>query len=76
MVARVTLELALRKEYDYAIPAEFAGRIEVGSRVKVPFGHRQVLGVVTAVAEDSPHTNLKPIARKPGALKRFLESRD
>lgn len=66
MIARVTLEMALRKEFDYAIPAEFAGRIEVGTRVKVPFGHRQVLGVVTAVAEASPHTNLKPIARVIG----------
>ncbi|HTH48647.1 MAG TPA: hypothetical protein VMB21_14135, partial [Candidatus Limnocylindria bacterium] len=53
MVARVTLELALRREFDYAIPAELAGRVEVGTRVKVPFGHRQVLGVVTALAEES-----------------------
>ena len=36
MIARVTLEIALRKEFDYAIPPELAGRIEVGSRVKVP----------------------------------------
>ena len=66
MVARITLELALRKEFDYTIPADFAERVEVGTRVKVPFGHRQVLGVVTALAEDSSHTSLKPIARVIG----------
>ena len=67
MIARVTLEIALRKEFDYLIPPELAGRIEVGSRVKVPFGPRQVMGVVTALAEDSPHTNLRPIAKVIGA---------
>ena len=63
MVARVTLEIALRKEFDYAIPPELAPRIEVGTRVKVPFGPRQVNGIVTAVAEESTHTNLRPIAK-------------
>jgi primosomal protein N' (replication factor Y) len=61
MVARVTLEIALRKEFDYAIPPEFADRVEVGTRVKVPFGHRQVMGCVTALAEQSTHTNLRCI---------------
>ena len=67
MVARVTLEIALRKEFDYSIPPDLADRIEVGSRVKVPFGSRQVLGIVTAVADSSPHTNLKPITNVIGA---------
>src|SRR6266540_2649050 len=66
MVARVTLEIALRKEFDYAIPPEFADRIEVGSRVKVPFGPREVLGVVTALIEESTHTNLRFIAKVIG----------
>ena len=67
MVARVTLEIALRKEFDYLIPPELAGRVEIGSRVKVPFGHRQVLGCVTALVAESTHTNLRPIARLIGA---------
>jgi len=66
MIARVTLEIALRKEFDYAIPAELKERIEVGSRVKVPFGPRQVLGVVTALAEESTHTNLREILKVIG----------
>ena len=67
MIARVTLEIALRKEFDYAIPEEFAERVEVGSRVKVPFGPRQVLGVVTALIEESTHTNLRAILKVIGA---------
>ncbi len=67
MIARVSLELALRKEFDYAIPAELTGQVDVGSRVQVPFGPRKVLGVVTAMAEESGQTNLKPIIKIIGA---------
>jgi primosomal protein N' (replication factor Y) len=66
MIARVTLEIALRKEFDYSIPAEFAPQIEIGSRVKVPFGPREVLGVVTSLIEESTHTNLRPILKVIG----------
>jgi primosomal protein N' (replication factor Y) len=67
MIARVSLEIALRKEFDYLIPAELAGQIEAGSRVQVPFGVRKILGTVTALAEESAHTNLKPILKVIGA---------
>ena len=67
MIARVTLEIALRKEFDYVIPPELATRVDVGSRVQVPFGPRKVLGVVTAVAEESAHAQLKPILKVIGA---------
>jgi primosomal protein N' (replication factor Y) len=67
MIARVSLEIALRREFDYAIPPELAARVDVGSRVQVPFGPRKVLGVVTAVAEESAHANLKPILKIIGA---------
>jgi len=67
MIARVSLEIALRKEFDYAIPAELAGQVDVGSRVQVPFGARKVLGVVTAVAEESAQTRLKSIIKIIGA---------
>ncbi|MBC8003740.1 MAG: primosomal protein N' [Opitutaceae bacterium] len=66
MIARVTLEIALRKEFDYAIPVGMAEQIEVGSRVKVPFGPRQVMGCVTALLEESTHTNLRSILKIVG----------
>ena len=67
MIARVSLEIALRKEFDYSIPAELAQQIEVGSRVQVPFGARKIFGTVTALAEESGHANLKPILKVIGA---------
>jgi len=67
MIARVSLEIALRKEFDYLIPPGLAGQIDVGSRVQVPFGPRKVLGVVTALAEESAHASLKPILKVIGA---------
>ena len=66
MIARVTLEIALRKEFDYLIPPELTDAIEVGSRVKVPFGPRQVLGCVTGLVEQSTHTNLRSILKVIG----------
>ncbi len=66
MIARVTLEIALRKEFDYSIPPELVGQVDVGSRVQVPFGPRKVLGVVTAIAEESAHARLKPIIKVLG----------
>jgi primosomal protein N' (replication factor Y) len=67
MIARVSLEIALRKEFDYLIPPGLAGQVEVGSRVQVPFGPRKIFGCVTALAEESARTNLKPILKIIGA---------
>ena len=67
MIARVTLEIALRKEFDYLIPSELEGIVEVGTRVQVPFGARKVLGCVTGLVEKSEHATLKPILKVIGA---------
>ena len=67
MIARVTLEFALRREFDYLIPPELTGQVEVGSRVQVPLGARKVMGCVTAVAEESGQTRLRPILKIIGA---------
>src|SRR5215471_15553577 len=67
MIARVTLELALRREFDYLVPPSMEGQVEVGSRVQVPLGARKVMGCVTAVAEKSDHPRLKPILKVIGA---------
>ena len=67
MIARVTLEIALGKEFDYLIPDELQSNVEVGSRVKVPFGPRQVLGCVTGLADKSEHAKLRAILKVVGA---------
>jgi len=61
VIARVALDLALRKEFDYAVPADLEARLEVGARVKVPFGRREILGSVVALVDSSPQTNLREI---------------
>jgi len=63
MIAQVTLDIAIGKEFDYLIPDDLLGQIEVGSRVKVPFSHREVLGCVTALCEHSPHPGVRPILK-------------
>jgi len=67
MIARVTLEIVLRKEFDYVVPPELEPAVTVGSRVQVPFGPRKVLGVVTGLAEESDQPRLKPILKVIGA---------
>ena len=67
MIARVTLDLAVRREFDYLIPNELEQNVCDGTRVKVPFGSREILGVVTAVLSESPHSNLREIIKIVGA---------
>src|ERR1043165_9287480 len=67
MIARVSLEIALRKEFDYLIPPGLQGLVDVGSRVQVPFGPPKVLGCVRGLAEESAQTKLKPIIKVIGA---------
>ena len=66
MIARISLEIALRKEFDYLIPPGLIGQVEIGTRVQAPFGARKIFGTVTALAEESAHANLKEILRIVG----------
>ena len=66
MIARVALDLILRKEFDYYIPPQMQGLVTVGSRVKVPFGSRLVMGSVTALLQESKHPSLKSINKVIG----------
>ncbi len=61
MIARVTLELPLRREFDYLVPDSLEADVAIGSRVKVPFGSRECLGCVTAFPVTSPNTILRSI---------------
>jgi len=66
MIARVILEIALGKDFDYLVPTELENVVQVGSRVKVPFGPRYVYGFVSELAEKSFYPELKPIAKVVG----------
>ena len=61
-VAKVIVDLALDKEFDYEIPAELEGRVKVGTMVSVPFGRSRRDGYVLSLADASDYAGkLKPI---------------
>ncbi len=67
MIARVTLDLALGRDFDYRVPPELAARAVVGARVKVPFGPRQVLGTITGLLDSAEAERpLKPVLKVLG----------
>jgi primosomal protein N' (replication factor Y) len=72
-VARVVVEQSLDREFDYSIPAGFAGRVQVGCRVEVSFGRRVCHGYVVALADRSEHPVLKPILSVVGDGPLFRE---
>ena len=52
MVARVLVEIASQavdKTFDYLVPSSLENVIQVGIRVLVPFGNRQIEGFVLAL---------------------------
>ena len=56
MYAEVIVDVAaypIDRPFDYSVPVSFRALIESGSRVKVPFGNRQVLGFVTALKSET-----------------------
>ncbi len=74
MVAHVVTDIALDKVFDYAVPTGMAGDMAVGSRVKVPFGRREVLGYVVELSSDKPLSGLKSITEKVGREPLILPS--
>jgi primosomal protein N' (replication factor Y) len=52
-VQPMTSTRALRGPFDYVLPEELRGGVGVGSMLIVPFGRREVLGVVVGLAEHS-----------------------
>ncbi len=61
-VVQVAVPAPLRRTFDYLLPATLAVPV-VGARVRVPFGRRQAIGVVTAVHTHSevPVSKLRPL---------------
>jgi len=87
-VAVVRVDLRINREFDYRIPMELSDRVVAGTRVRVPFGKRKILGTVlevrapAGVAQESPlcPPNLKSIlevigspALLPSALLKLAE---
>jgi primosomal protein N' (replication factor Y) (superfamily II helicase) len=58
----MTTARALRGPFDYLLPEALRGDIDVGSMLVVPFGRRQVLGVVVGLADSSEVAQEKLLA--------------
>jgi primosomal protein N' (replication factor Y) len=61
-VEPMTTARALRGPFDYRLPEELVGEVRVGSTLVVPFGRREILGVVMALAETSEVSEEKLLA--------------
>jgi primosomal protein N' (replication factor Y) (superfamily II helicase) len=62
MIVEVALPVPMRGGFDYLLPEEIA-RPMPGARVRVPFGSRQLIGVITAIKQgsDQPTDKLRQI---------------
>ena len=59
--ARVIIDRAIRRELDYSIPESLAERVNIGSRVRVPFRDTSALATVVAVLDETDATGVRPI---------------
>jgi primosomal protein N' (replication factor Y) len=58
----MTTARALRGPFDYRLPQELSDGVDVGSMLVVPFGRREVLGVVVGLADSSDVAEEKLLA--------------
>jgi primosomal protein N' (replication factor Y) len=76
-IAKVVVDVALDREFDYRIPTHLADAVRIGSRVAVPFGGRVIQGYVVGLVEHSAHPYLKElgdvVGKKPLLSDKILE---
>jgi primosomal protein N' (replication factor Y) len=58
---RVIVDRAIHRELDYSVPENLAGRVGVGSRVRVPFRDKSALATVVTIPEESDAKGIRPI---------------
>jgi len=68
LIAKVAVPVPLYGLFDYIVPPEYSNNIQKGCRVTVPFGRKQMVGMVVSVGNESEF----PIAR----LKAIIENLD
>ena len=64
--ARVVVDVAVDRAFDYIIPNQYNDQIQIGSRVSVPFGPRYVQGYVIERITQTTAKAPKPIAKRIG----------
>jgi primosomal protein N' (replication factor Y) len=71
---RVIIDRAIQRELDYSVPETLAGRIGIGSRVRVPFRDKSALATVLATLEQSEAKGIRPIEALVGEAPAISES--
>jgi len=61
-IAKVRVDVAVDREFDYRIPPELEGSVRLGSRVAVPFGPNMREGFVVGFVESSSFARIRDIA--------------
>ncbi|MEI6788282.1 MAG: primosomal protein N' [bacterium] len=61
MIAKVVVDVAVDKEFDYLIPDSLSAQVKLGSRVNLSFGSRTTQGYVVGFSASSGHPKLKAI---------------
>jgi len=66
--ARVLVDGTTDREFDYLVPGSLAESVLVGTRVRIPFRHRQLVGTVVALPAESgvDASKLRPLAEVVG----------
>ena len=59
MTAKVAIDLALDRLFDYAVPPEMEKKLSVGQLLSVPFGHRVARGFAMEVSDGPAPAGLK-----------------
>ena len=66
LVAQIQVDTGvyhLDQPYDYSIPSQLIDHVSIGVRVQVPFGGREVEGLILGIADGSAIGGLKPISK-------------
>jgi primosomal protein N' (replication factor Y) len=74
MIAKVVVDVAVDKEFDYLIPDSLIAQVRLGSRVNLSFGPRQTQGYVVGFSHSSGHPKLKAIESVVGEKPYIAES--
>jgi len=64
MIAKVIVDVNIKKlnrPFDYLIPDNLVGIVELGTRVIVPFNVRKLMGIVIGISDEAENDNLKEI---------------
>ena len=62
-ILRIAVPVPLHRFYDYLLPPDaVSNQLLLGIRIKVPFGKREVIGILVEISttSDVPHSKLKP----------------